>query len=125
MTNRWVVVAVIVALLGGVWVLRETTMTRHRPTPPGSTTSISFEVERHGGYGDIRSAAEALITTCVLDVGAQVAEPLEADGARFELSLQPALDDDERRKFTGCLGDWRVPHSKAEDIEIEDEGLDP
>lgn len=124
MSSRWVVALMLVLLAGGIALLREVTMTRYEATPPTSTTRVTFEVERNGGFGDLPMAARALLTPCVLDVTARLAGPIERVGDRFSAVLQPALDDDERTKFTGCLGDWRVPHTLAVDIELTHQGLD-
>lgn len=102
-----------VLVLAGVVVLRERTMSRHEPGVPGTTTQIvvGARTRNADAAATTTELATALMETCRLEVGAEPVGPVEqlAPG-RYELLLEPALDEFDERQLHGCLEDGRMNH---------------
>jgi hypothetical protein len=110
----------VVALIGGVFVLRATTMTVHDDPRPGSSTRVVFRIETRGGPG-VEPLARALLETCETRVShdREGESFRRVDEERFEAMLQPALDRFDRREFEGCLEDRTISHVQGVVEEME------
>jgi hypothetical protein len=111
---RWMITALAAAaLVAGVVVLRDATLSTHQPVPDDSRLAVVVEARIRGGERGqtLEEMTEAQLLACRLEVTTDPVGPLEPLGdGRFRLVLQPSLDDTDRRQFRGCLEDWAIDH---------------
>jgi hypothetical protein len=118
-------VAVLVLLGGGIYLLREATMSTHYETGADSrlVTVARAAVNRPEEGVTLEQMAHAHFDLCALEV-ARVAEveriPGRSDG--FVITVQPSLDSTDRKQFRGCLQDWNVDHLQVHVESMSDEG---
>lgn len=121
-----VAVLAAVATVGGIVWLRQVTMARDVPTPSDSRTVVVVEsrTNLHDSEVGLHQITEAVMTSCRLEIGATSVETLQRhdEPDRFRLVLQPALDTTERRRYEGCLEDWRIDHLRIDVVSIEQIG---
>lgn len=122
--NRGVAGAVVAAaLVAGVLVLRERTMTRHEPGVPGTATEVVVHAAtRNAGPGvSTTELTRALMLTCRLEVEAEPVGNLErvaVDDHRYRLVLAPALDEFDERQLHGCLEDATMNYLQLEVLRL-------
>lgn len=104
-----------VAVVVGVVLLREQTMTRHQPGVPGTATEVivSAATRNNEAASTVTELTHALVSTCRLEVDAEPISELErlsSEDHRYRLVLAPALDEFDERQLHGCLEDARINH---------------
>ena len=117
MTGRQplLVVATVVIVLGGVYLLRDATMSTHYPTGPDSRLDVVVRASSNRSEPGVTliQAAAAQVDACALEVSARREgdlRVLDGDAGRLAVTLQPALDSTDRKQYRGCLEDWSVDH---------------
>lgn len=114
-----------VIVLGGVYLLREATMSTHYDTSPDSRLEVVVRASSNRAEPGVTllQAAAAQIDSCALEVSARRVGDLrvvEADAGRLAVTLQPALDSTDRKQYRGCLQDWSVDHLLVRVESMED-----
>jgi len=108
-------VAVLILLGGGIYLLREATMSTHYETGPDSRMVIEVRAASNRAEEGVtlEQMARAQMAVCALDVsrghGTDVRRVAGTDD-RFLITLTPALDSTDRKQYRGCLEDWSVNH---------------
>lgn len=130
MTSRWVRpllgVALVLAVLGGVHVLREATMSTHYETGADSRLVVVVQAasNRAEPGATLDELAEAQVSSCILEVSADrdgEVTPVPGTADRFSVTLRPALDSTDRKQYRGCLEDWSVDHLRLRVVSMTDE----
>ena len=106
----------------GTIALREATLSTHQVVEPGSTVDVVLSAHSEGAEQGqtLPEMVEALLLTCRLEVHSDLASPIVADGdGRFLVTLDPALDETDRRQIRGCLEDWTIDHLWVDVVEFE------
>ncbi len=116
-----------VVVLGGVYLLREATMSTHYDTSPESRLEVVVRASSNRAEPGVTliQAAAAQIDSCALEVSARRLGDLrvvDADAGRLAVTLQPALDSTDRKQYRGCLEDWSVDHLLVRVESMEDVG---
>jgi len=104
-----------VVVLGGVYLLREATMSTHYDTGPDSRLDVVVRASSNRAEPGVTllQAAAAQVDACALEVSARRdgdLRVLDGEAGRLEVTLQPALDSTDRKQYQGCLEDWSVDH---------------
>jgi hypothetical protein len=111
-----------------VWVLLSVFKSTNVSTPHDSTTTIVASVDaNHRFEQPVRSAAQALLLTCLADVPGDVSdqvEPAASGRDDFRVTVRPALDADDEAKVRGCIHDFVIPHVRAEVVCMRHTGRD-
>ena len=123
---RILAAVVALALLGtGVWLLRDATMSTHSPVPSGSQLAVVIDADtrRAEGGQTLREMATGKVLMCRLEIRdsdpVSGLEPLPQPG-RFRFTLEPTLDDTDRKQFRGCLEDWNLDHILVDVVDMGD-----
>lgn len=119
-------VALLVIVLGGVYLLREATMSTHDGTGADSRLVVVVEASSNRAEPGVtlEHLAEALLNTCALEVSRTIDDPVEPVAGtddRFAVSLEPALDSTDRKQYQGCLEDWSVDHLRLHVVSMTDQ----
>lgn len=119
----------VVVALGGVYLLREATMSTHYAT--GADTRLVVVVEASSNRAEpgttLDELAEAQVSACVLEVSTNrdgEVEQVPGTDDRFSFTLRPALDSTDRKQYQGCLEDWSVDHLRLHVVSMTDEVVD-
>lgn len=117
MTSRPLAVVAAVVVLGvGIVALRDATLSTHQAVPSDSRIELILRVasnnSEHGQSLD--EFAEALVTTCRLEVNSDPGPVQQLDSRRFRVVLRPSMDHTDRRQFRGCIEDWTIDHVRAD-----------
>jgi hypothetical protein len=105
--------ALVVAVLVGIVLLRQETMSVHQPAPPGSSTRVVVTgINNAPSRASVAARTRAQVALCRLEVHDETSEPVlrPLDEDTFEFGLRPALDESDRRQLHGCLEDALVDH---------------
>jgi hypothetical protein len=117
--------ATTVIVLGGVYLLREATMSTHYDTGPDSRLDVVVRASSNRAEPGVTllQAAAAQIDSCALEVSARREGDLRVlDGGSGHLgvTLAPALDSTDRKQYRGCLEDWSVDHLLVRVVSMTD-----
>lgn len=114
MTRGIVLAVATVAVVVGIWFLREETMSVHVATPPGSRTEVVVEAATRNAESSTseRELTEAMVFMCHLEVNAELGDEgiLEVAPHTYGFALTPALDRSDRLQLQGCLQDFAIDH---------------
>ncbi len=129
MTAPWrrglVLVAMVLAVIVGVHVLRQATMSTHYSTAPDSRLVVEVDaaINRAEPGVTMTDMVEAHVAVCALEVARPGPElqPIAGTDDHYTVTLQPALDSTDRKQYRGCLEDWAVDHLRLEVKSMEDE----
>ena len=101
---------VLVAIVTTLGVLALSDATKYRgESEGGGSTQVLFEVETKGYPHPVEDAAASLWYACVGAVSWHASTPPRPLGdAAFTATVGPALGEDARRRFRGCLEDGTV-----------------
>ncbi len=103
------VLALVLALGGGIFLLREATQNRPDPVLDGSRTTIEFTVDTHTRRRGEEAAASALWAVCAATVSGQITPvPLAAGDDGWRVTIEPALGRHGHARVVGCLEDLTV-----------------
>jgi hypothetical protein len=105
-----------------VWALREATLSTHDAVPAGAVTEVLVRASARGGERtqDLFEMVEAQMLTCRLEVTSDVVGALRDEGdGRFFATLEPAMDQTNRRQFRGCLEDFLIDHVQIDVVRLE------
>jgi hypothetical protein len=116
----------VVVVLGGVYLLREATMSTHYET--GADTRLVVVVQASSNRAEPGVTLEAMtenqLGTCALEVsrsrGGEM-EPVTGTDDRFSVTLQPALDSTDRKQYQGCVEDWAVDNLRLRVVSMTNE----
>ena len=101
--------------------LREATLSTHSPVDRDSRVEVVLQANsrhREGGQ-TLHEMVHALVLRCRLEVSSDLVGPVRAQGdGRFRALLQPALDQTNRKQFSGCLRDWTIDSLRVEDVTL-------
>jgi hypothetical protein len=119
-------IEVLLAALGiaigvvGVVALRAATLTTHEKFAPDSRMEVVVAGHIKGEAGKrLDETVEAQIQGCRLQVGSRVLGKVEPEGdGRYRAVLAPSMDRANRRKFRGCLHDWRIDRFRLDVIRL-------
>ena len=116
---RWLgLLVVLVATVGGLIALSNATKFRGEQEQ-GGTTRVEFSVETRNYHHDLEDAASSLWYACVGAVSWEDATHPEAtDAGTFVASIRPALGEDSRRRFRGCLEDASVDRIRGDVVDM-------
>jgi hypothetical protein len=106
-----------------VLALREATLSTHQPIDPDSRLDVVLEVEVRGAERTQTpfEITEALLLACRLEVNVDpLGEVEHVDTDVYRTTLQPSLDETDRRQFKGCLEDWTIDHLLVDVLEMEE-----
>lgn len=128
MTAPWrrglVLLALALATIVSIHVLRQATMSTHYSTAPDSRLVVVVDAARNRSEPGVEldDMVDAQADVCGLEVS-RVPEmtPIEGTDDHFRLTLRPALDSTDRKQFRGCLEDWAVDHLRLEIRSMEEE----
>lgn len=116
----------VVVVLGGVYLLREATMSTHYET--GADTRLVVVVQASSNRAEpgvtLDELAEAQVSTCALEVSRTrdgEVERVPGTDDRFAVTLRPSLDSTDRKQYQGCLEDWSVDHLRLRVVSMTDE----
>ncbi|HEX7130997.1 MAG TPA: hypothetical protein VF228_00390 [Iamia sp.] len=117
----------VVVVLGGIYLLREATMSTHYET--GADTRLVVVVQASSNRAEPGVTLEAMtenqLGTCALEVsrshGGEI-EPVDGTDDRFSVTLQPALDSTDRKQYQGCVEDWAVDNLRLRVVSMTNEG---
>lgn len=115
------------ALGWAVWELRDATISEHTRQPPDSTVTVLMEASARGSeHGQtLLEMTEAQLLGCRLEVLTDPLGPVtELEPGRFEVVLQPALDESDRKQFRGCMEDWNLDHFRLDVVSMVPEPFD-
>ena len=116
--------AIIGVALGVVLIvaLREATLSTHQPVSPDSSLEIVVSASTKGGERNqtLTEMVEAQLLSCRLEVSSDVVtvEAVDDGDGRFRATLQPSLDETNRRQFRGCVEDWVIDHVRLNVISM-------
>ena len=119
-------VAVVILLGGGIYLLREATMSTNYATGPDSRMIIQVRAASNRAEEGVvlEQLALAQMGVCALDVsrghGTDVRR-VAGTADRFVITLQPALDSTDRKQYRGCLEDWTVNHVQLHVLSMREE----
>ncbi len=86
----------------------------------GGTTRVEFTVETRNYHHELGDAASSLWYACVGVVGwDDVTHPVVVDAGRYVASIRPALGEDSRRRFRGCLEDASVDRIRGDVLAMQ------
>ena len=105
----------------GVLALREATLSVHEEVDPGTATELVVSAKVRGGEEGQSKAemVEAVVLACRLEVSSDVVGGIERlDDDRFRATLEPSLDESNRRQLRGCLEDWIVDHIRLDVVSL-------
>jgi hypothetical protein len=111
----------------GTLALREATLSTHEADEPGSTVDLVVSARSEGAElgQSVPEMVHALLLTCRLEVTSDLVSPIHDEGdGRFRVTLQPALDETDRRQLRGCVEDWTIDQLLVDVIAFEG-GEDP
>lgn len=119
----------VVVILGGVYVLRDATMSTHYATGPDTRLRVVVESahNRSERSSTLEELTEAHLAVCGLEVNAEregEVRPVPGTDDHFAVLLRPALDSSDRKQYRGCLEDWVVDHHQIRVVSMTDLGID-
>lgn len=121
-----VTVAAMIAMMLGIWFLREATESRPGGGDPGTTT-IELGIATRESGATTEQLVDAFWVACRLRlprdaelVSAEVVVP-----GRAVLTLTPLLGDTDQRQFAGCVGDGILDRVDADVIRVETQPAQP
>lgn len=122
---RFLQVGAVVILLGGVYLLREATMSTHYATGNDSRLRVIIQSSsnRSEPSQTLEELTEAHVSLCVLEVDAEregEVEVVPGHDDRFAVVLRPALDSSDRKQYRGCLEDWTIDHHQIDVVSMTD-----
>jgi hypothetical protein len=101
--------ALVLAVAGGVFLLREATQNRPDPVVDGSRTTIEFTVDTNRFARGEPVAATTLWSVCSATVGGAVsAAPLPVADDRWRVTVEPAIGKHGRARLVGCIEDVTI-----------------
>jgi hypothetical protein len=106
---RWLgLLVVLVGTVGGLIALSNATKFQGEQER-GGATRVEFSVATRNYHHDLEDAASSLWYACVGSVSWEDAtHPVQTSDDTFVASIRPALGEDSRRRFRGCLEDASV-----------------
>ena len=117
----------VTVLVGGIYLLRESTISRHTVQDSTSQLEVLIDADLKGAEPGQTVAEYALakVYACRTEVALSdpVGEltPVTRDGEDlFRFVLQPSLDDTDRRQFRGCMEDWNMDHVQVDVVSMVD-----
>jgi hypothetical protein len=119
-------VALVVVVLGGVYFLREATMSTHYETGADSRLVVVVQAASNRAEPGVTldELAEAQVSTCALEVSRTrdgEVERVAGTDDRFSVTLRPSLDSTDRKQYEGCLEDWAVDHLRMHVVSMSEE----
>ena len=114
-------IALVAVLVVGVLYVRRITISTNTDPVAGTRTEVVVQAakKREPAY-TLEELTTALVTSCRIDVDAEVVEPITPVGtARYRVVLYPALNDSDQRELHGCLEDARLDHVLLDVLSIE------
>ena len=100
--------ALVLALAGGLYVVREATQNRPDPVAVGSETTIDFTVDTHRFRRGEPAAAVALWSVCSSTIGGTVSPVPEAVGESWRVRVTPSIGEHGENRLVGCLEDVTI-----------------
>ena len=126
MRTMGLVVGLAVLVGGGIYLLREATMSTHYDTGPDSRLEVVVRAASNRAEPGVTldEQAEAHLRSCVLEVASRAVAvtPIAGTDDRFAITLQPALDSTDRKQYRGCLEDWSTDHLRMSVVAMTDAG---
>ena len=111
--------------LTAVLALREATLSTHQPVTAGEMELV-VSARTHGGEPGqtLAEMVQAQLLTCRLEVTSDLTGPIETLGdGRFRVTMQPAMDQTNRRQFRGCVEDFVTDHLQIDVVELRPIGI--
>lgn len=117
-----------IAVLGvGVYLLRDSTMSRHSVQDASSRLEVLIGADLRGSepghhvLDHARAKTFACRTEIALSDPVEDLTPVTRDGEElFRFVLQPSLDDTDRRQFRGCMEDWNMDHVQIDVVSMRE-----
>jgi hypothetical protein len=104
---------VAMAVVGGMLVLRDKTISRHDQVDPNSAVEVIVQAATRSGERNstLEELTEALLLSCRLEVDTDPhGELLDLGNDHYSMTFRPSLDSTDRRQFRGCVQDWQLDH---------------
>lgn len=115
----------VAVLAGGVYLLRESTISRHTVRESTSRLEVLVDADLKGAepgqalVEHVRAKAFACRTEVALADPVGDFTTVTRDGEElFRFVLQPSLDDTDRRQFRGCMQDWNMDHVQIDVVSM-------
>ena len=100
--------ALLLALAGGLFVMREATQNRPDAVVAGSETTIDFTVDTRRFQRGEPAAAIALWSVCSSTIGGTVSPVPEAHDGRWRVRVTPSIGEHGENRLVGCLEDVTI-----------------
>ena len=106
----------------GFVALRGATLSTHQQVARDSRLELVVAGHIKGNAGKrLDETVEAQIQGCRLQVGSAIVGKIESEGrGRYRAVLSPSMDRTNRRKFRGCLHDWKIDRFRLDVIRLEE-----
>jgi hypothetical protein len=90
--------------------------TQNRPDPrvAGTASEVTFDVRVGSRPGGEEAGAQALWAVCGATLGSVDVGPLEADGERWTVHVQPAVGEHAHKRLQGCIEDLTIPRVRGD-----------
>lgn len=127
LTRTFGLLVVAAATVVGLFVLRDATKFEGERSDTGETRVV-FTVEAKKYGHDLQDAAASLWYACVGSVSWEESDSPQATGdqeGEFVAAVRPALGEDSRRRFRGCLEDATVDKLSGDVVAMDSYGIDP
>ena len=111
----------VLALVGGIFVMREATQNRADVVDPSSETTIDFTVDTSRFRRGEPAAAIALWSVCSATVGGTVSLVPEANGQAWRVHVAPSIGEHGENRLVGCLEDVTIDRVLGDVIAISTE----
>ena len=111
----------------GVVALRDATLSTHVTDDPGSKVDLVVSARSEGAERgqSLPEMVEALLLVCRLEVTADLTGRIRDEGdGQFRITLEPALDQTDRRQLRGCVEDWTIDQLRVDVVAFEESVVD-
>lgn len=114
--------SLVLALVAGIFGMRELTQNRPDPVISGSTTMIDFTVDTHRYQRGDEAAATALWTVCSSTVSGDVTLLPESVGDTWRVRVSPAIGEHGENRLVGCLEDVTLDRVMGDVVSLRSNG---
>lgn len=113
------VVGLALMVAGGIYLLREATISTHYASGPDTRLEVVVRATSNGAEPGVtlEEFATVQLRSCTLEVAASEEVAIVAVAGtedQFRATLTPALDSTDRKQYRGCVEDWAIDNLRLE-----------